>query len=120
MKNEKNDKELRITAEIKRLNTILAEIPENKKKAAKSLIENAAFMAITLADLCDHINKNGLTDTYQNGEHQHGVKKSPQAEMYNTMIKNHAGLIKQLTDMLPDKSGSEKDDGFETYTAKFT
>ena len=112
------DKNDRIKAEIKRLNALLKDMDKNTKKAAKSLIENAAFMAVTLDDLQEHINLNGVTDKYQNGENQFGVKKSPQVEIYNTMVKNHANVIKQLTELLPKKppqSSEVKDDGFEQF-----
>jgi hypothetical protein len=112
------DKDTRIKTEIKRLNYLLKDMDENVKKAAKSLIENASFMAITLEDLQEYINLNGVTDTYQNGENQFGTKKSPQVEIYNTMVKNHSNVIKQLTELVPKqppKSSEVIDDGFENF-----
>jgi len=52
--------------------------------------------------------------TYQNGENQWGTKKSPEIEIYNAMIKNHAAIIKQLQDMLP-KSDIAENDGFGAF-----
>lgn len=114
------EKQEKISEEIKRLNRIFAKIDKRTKSAVKSLIENAAFMAVTLAYLQDDINRNGAISEYQNGENQWGTKKSPEVEIYNTMIKNHANIIRQLTDLLPDKEkgGPPKDDGFDAFLSK--
>jgi hypothetical protein len=58
-------------------------------------------MAVTLQDLQDEINVSGCVATYQNGENQWGTKKSPEVEIYNSMIKNHMQVMKQLTDLTP-------------------
>ena len=62
-------------------------------------------MAVTLEDLRDSINENGCVSEYQNGENQHGTKKSPEVEVYNTMIKNYTTVIKTLCDLLPESNG---------------
>lgn len=108
-------KDERIQNEIKRLNTIFRGMSSKTKKVVKSLIENAAFMTVTLEDLQDHINKNGVTDTYQNGEHQHGVKKSPQVEIHLSMTKNHNQVMKQLAELIPKEQPKVKGDGFDEF-----
>ena len=105
----------KIKAEIKRLNLLFSELDESTKKAVVSTIENAAFMSVTLDLLQKDINQKGCISTYKNGENQFGTKKSPEVEIYNTMIKNHMGIIKQLTDLLPKKVEKEKDDGFYDF-----
>ncbi len=110
------DKATRIEKEIKRLNGIFKKLDPKTKKAVNSLIQNVAFMSVTLEDLQNHINKNGCVSEYQNGENQWGSKKSPEVEIYNSMIKNHSGIIKQLTDLLPkDVKPKEESDGFEEF-----
>lgn len=108
----------RIKKEIKRLNSILSKMDPKRKKSVLSLIENAAFMAITLQDLQQTMNAEGVISKYQNGENQWGTKKSPEVEIYNTMVKNHASIIKQLTDLLPVLEPKEEDDGFEAFVNK--
>ncbi|MDF2878618.1 MAG: hypothetical protein K0S30_1714 [Clostridia bacterium] len=76
-------------------------MPKSTINKVLSLIENAAFMTITLEDLQVVINKDGAVIEYQNGENQWGTKKSPEVEIYNTMIKNHMGIMRQLTDLMP-------------------
>ncbi|APM39407.1 hypothetical protein [Clostridium kluyveri] len=105
-------KEDRIKKEINRLKKLYKDMAENTMKKVISLIENAAFMTVTLEDLQDAINKNGTISEYKNGENQYGTKKSPEVEVYNTMIKNHMGIIKQLTDLMPEKPAPKKEDEF--------
>lgn len=106
----------RISEEVKRLNKQFTKIDSKTKKAVKSLIENAAFMSITLEDLQDYINTNGCVCEYQNGENQWGTKKSPEVEIYNTMVKNHSTIIKQLTDLIPKEVKPQKEnDGFDEF-----
>ena len=111
------EKETRVNQEIKRLKQILRDLDADKKKmkAANSLIENAAFMAITLEDLMDQINEEGCVSRYQNGENQWGTKQSPEVKTYNQMLKNHMSITKQLTDLLPAGKQGEAKDGFREF-----
>ena len=111
----KEEKEKRISAEIKRLTRMFKKMHKDTKSVVKNLIVNAAFMTITLEDLQDSINRHGVTDKYQNGENQWGTKKSPEVEIYNTMVKNHTQIMKQLADLLPKQVPEEKDDGFDGF-----
>lgn len=99
---DKSTADALVKKEIGRLCRIFKSVPKDKMTAVQSLIRNAAFMAVTLDDLQDTINTNGVTDKYQNGENQWGVKKSPEVEVYNSMIKNYSAVCKQLIDLLPD------------------
>jgi nicotinic acid mononucleotide adenylyltransferase len=102
-----------IKKEISRLRKIFKDLDKDKWDTAFSLIKNAAFMIVTLEDLQETINREGAVSEYQNGENQWGTKKSPEVEIYNTMIKNHMAIIKQLSDLLPKQpSKQDTDDGF--------
>lgn len=113
--NPEIEKDKRIKKEITRLNGVLKNLDDKKKKAVTSLIKNAAFMAVTLEDLQEKINRDGVTEQYQNGSNQFGVKKSSSVEVYNTMIKNYTQVVKQLTDLLPKDVPKEEDDGFDAF-----
>jgi len=102
MSDVEEEKEKRIKKEVNRLKKLFNDMPPKTMNKVISLIKNAAFMTITLEDLQDAINtENGLVSKYQNGETQWGTKKSPEVEIYNTMIKNHMGIMRQLTDLMP-------------------
>lgn len=115
LKLQKEDRDKRIKAEVRRLNSLFSKMDKSVKKVVKSLIENVAFMAVTLADLQEHINIHGVTDKYQNGENQWGTKKSPEVEIHISMTKNHNSTMKQLADLLPKRSLKPEDDGFEDF-----
>lgn len=105
----------RIDAEVDRLSKLLSDVDSKSKKIVNSLIRNAAFMAVTLDELQETMNTNGVVSEYQNGENQWGTKKSPEVEIYNTMIKNHSAIMKQLTDLRPKTPPKPEDDGFEGF-----
>ena len=95
--------------EISKLKKLFKSVPKDTMKLILPLIENAAFMTEQLAILQETISKNGVISEYKNGENQYGTKKSPEVEVYNTMIKNYCTVIKQLAEFLPDDS-PEKDE----------
>ena len=101
-------KESLINCEIKRLNKIFGLKGEETKGFQQELIQNAAFMAVSLRELQKIINECGYSDEYQNGKDQSGTKKTPEVDIYNTMIKNFNTTMKQLYEMMPEsgKKGS--------------
>jgi len=107
------EKDKRINAEILKLRKLFKDMEDGVMDTVSSLIKNAAFMAITLEDLQETINLDGGISTYQNGENQWGTKKSPEVEIYNTMVKNHMSIIKQLSDLLPKSQKQVEGDGFD-------
>lgn len=109
------EKNKTIKKEANRLKKLFADLEENKNKLSKSLIENAAFMSITLEDLKKDIVKYGVKETYVNGKDQFGFKESIESKTYNTMIKNYMNIIKQLNDMMPEQKKIDVDDEFEKF-----
>lgn len=101
-------KESLIKSEINRLNKIFGLKGAEAKGFQQELIRNAAFMAVSLQELQDIINANGYSDEYQNGKDQSGTKKTPEVDIYNTMIKNFNTTMKQLYEMMPEGQGKEK------------
>ncbi len=65
-------------------------------------------MIVTLKELQMHINNNGITVEYQNGEHQHGTKKSPEVETYIALQKNYQSAIRILIDLAPEIQEASK------------
>lgn len=109
------EREKRIRTERNRLNKILGATkqkggpePTPKIKAAKGLIDNAAFMTIHLQDLQAELNEHGCVEEYRNGEYQYGMKKSAAADSYTTMYKNYIATIKQLAELAPDNVGTDE------------
>ena len=94
--------------EFRRLKRIFKDLPKDTLCIVLPIIRNVAFMTVTLDDLQDTINKDGVVVEYQNGENQWGTKKSPEVDVYNTMIKNYNTTVKQLAEFLP--KGSDDDE----------
>lgn len=98
----------------KKLKRQFSQLDSKTKNIVSPLIDNAAFMTVTLEKLQKSITEEGIVIEYQNGANQWGKKKSPEAEMYNTMIKNLSTVTKQLTELVPRDIGSQ-DDGFDGF-----
>ena len=104
------EKDKLVKKEINKLKKIYKEESDDKRKSVEKLIENAAWMAVSLTELKGFIDEYGYTESYQNGEHQSGTKDSTYVRAYNTMIKNYNSTIKLLLDNLKtDGSDSGKD-----------
>lgn len=84
-------------------------------KLALRLIEKASFMHVTLTELQDQINKNGVKEEYMNGANQYGYKDSVEVKTYQTMIKNYAVVIKQLNEMLPKSNSGAGLEAFKEF-----
>lgn len=100
-------REQREKSEFLRTKKILAGLDKNLAKLLEPLVKNAAFMAVQLEDYRVKIAENGGVCEYQNGENQWGTKKSPEAELYNTMIKNYQAIIRQLFELSPEGAADE-------------
>lgn len=100
-------KEQKIKREITRLNRVFKDLDKNKLQTVESLIRNAAFMSVSLEELQEIINEEGYTVEYQNGANQSGTKQSDAVKTHIAMTKNHASIIKQLTDLVPPEKKNE-------------
>lgn len=104
-----------INREITRLTNLYKDIEKNRRLSAKGLIEEAAFMRATLAELKESINVNGPIDEMPQGEYSI-LREHPALKSYNTMVQRYSSIIKQLTDLLPkDVKVVEEDDGFQDF-----
>lgn len=100
-------KEQKIKRETTRLRRVFKDLDKNKMQTVESLIRNAAFMAVSLEELQEIINRDGYTVEYQNGENQRGTKQSDEIKTHIAMTKNHASIIKQLVDLVPPEKKKE-------------
>ncbi len=112
-----NNKDERIKKEADRLNNQLKNLDEETLTSIQPIIDNAAFMAVTLEDLRAEINEEGVTEEYQNGPNQWGFKERTAVKVYNTMIKNYHANMRQLQPYI-ERAEAEEDDGFEMFLAQ--
>ena len=88
-----------------------------QKELLTNLIRKAEFIHGELLKLQDIILEKGWVEEYQNGQNQHGLKKSSEGDVYNQLIKNFAGLMQKILDCLPDDSDKGKDE-LEMFLAR--
>lgn len=103
-KAEKSKQE-RIAAEFRKLKGLCKGLTKNKLAIALPLVEQAAFMRITLEDLAAEINEAGCVEEYQNGKNQQGMKITAALQAYNSTVKNYAAVCERLDRILPDAGG---------------
>lgn len=95
--------EARIKKEKARLSEMFESIEdEDRKSLVNSLIEEAAFLKIALAQAKAEMKKEGLTAETRNAS-QRFIKAHPATEIYNKYSKQYTQIIGQLIDYLPPK-----------------
>lgn len=114
-------KDERIQKEIERLKKIFNDIPKSEFNTVLKLIDNIAFMSITLEDLIEKINKEPLVVETVNGS-QSFSKENPAITSYNKMFSNFNKGIQQLTSLFPQNNGKplpdEQKDELKIYLEK--
>lgn len=79
-------------------------LSEEELQVASGLIDQAAFLAVTLEDLADVIKAEGVTEEYTNGANQAGRKISSNAKAYTAMVGKYTTITSKLLQMVPKTS----------------
>lgn len=95
------EKDRKISAELSKLRKLFKGIPKNKQALCYGLLQNAAFMSVTLGDLQAEIVANGAVIPCQSGNGFDTIKDNPAQKAYTTMIARYSGIINQLLSLLP-------------------
>ena len=111
------EKDKQIKKEIKRLRQLFKDLPPNKKKAAEGLIQEAAFMKVTLEETRHIIDKEGILENFEQGK-QKFVREHPATKVYNTMVHRYSTVCKQIFDMLPEETSKEAEDELMAFVKK--
>ncbi len=82
----------------------------SRKELLTNLVRKAEFISGELVKLEAVLKEKGWVEEYQNGQNQHGLKKSSEGDVYNQLIKNFATLMQKILDCLPDESAQGKDE----------
>lgn len=113
-----DDKQAQIKKEIARLKRLMKNVPEEKKKAADGLIQEAAFMRATLGDLKRIIDQEGPLDLFVQGDYEYN-REHPAVKTYNTMIQRYSTVSKLIFDLLPgEDKGKEENDALMAFVKK--
>lgn len=98
----------KIHHEEKRLEKLMKDVPKQQVALVARLIERAAFMLVMLVEYETILMEQGVITSMCQGQYDID-RENPAAKGYNTMIKNYQAVIKQLTELLPDKKDAAKD-----------
>ena len=70
------------------------------QELAFPMIENLTFIESQMNRLQKQIEQEGLTEEYQNGSNQKGIKQSASMQTYNSLMKNYVSIYSKLEKML--------------------
>ena len=108
-------KDEKIDFEVERLKEIYEEVDERKTRTLEGLIQECAFMRITLAELRKSINESGVVDEMPQGDYSI-LRESPYVKTYHTMVQRYTTANEKLLGLLPkEEKVPPKDDGFEDF-----
>lgn len=102
------EKEKRIRSELTKLRRLYRELPRDDKILLEKLGQEAAFMAATLDDLKEVVNRDGVVTSMPQGSYEI-ERENPALRSYNAVIQRYNTTVKQLFDML-GKSSVENHD----------
>ena len=112
------EKEKQIKKEIRKLRRLFKNLPKDKMKAADGLIQEAAFMKVTLEETRYIIDHEGIIERFEQGK-QKFLREHPATKVYNTMINRYASVCKQIFDMIPDPdTGKQAEDELMAFVKK--
>lgn len=108
-----------IAAEIEKWNEVFKDISDDKKEVASRLIEQAAFMKVTLDILKVNIQLDGATYWFEQGK-QKMIVEHPAQKSYNTMINRYTTVCNSLFNLLPkgNEQGDNEDDKLDELLAR--
>ena len=116
---EENNREKLLKKETNKLKKIFKPLLDDTSfNIAQGLINNAAFMYITLLSLQQDILIHGCTEEYQNGANQSGIKESSSIKVYNNMIRSYNTVIKNLIGLLPTERQSDVQETLTAFISK--
>ena len=101
------DKEKNIKQEVNRIKKLYKEFPKDKIKALEGLINEAAFIKVSLEELRENLLANGFTEVFEQGE-QRFNRERPEVKIYTTFIQRYSNVMKQLIDLLPQEVKKEE------------
>lgn len=114
---EQLEKEKKIKQEINRLKKIFKDFEKDKAKILEGLINEAAFMKITLEETRQDLLQNGLTELFEQGE-QSFNRERPEVKIYTTFTQRYSVVMKQLIDLLPPELKKEETDELMNFIRK--
>ena len=112
-------KETRIKKFIEKLKLFFKDLSEDEETLAMALIEEIAFMKITMEDLKEEVNLNGVITEMTQGEYSIS-RENPALKSYNTTVQRYNASIKQLDEFLNKNTdiNNDEEDRLKSFLVK--
>ena len=106
---EEEDRQKRIRRELTELRRLYRDLDKDEKTLPESVAEELAFMKVTLEELKDRVNKDGVVTEMVQGSYSID-RENPALKSYNATIQRYNTMVKQLFDMLDRKAPETSDE----------
>lgn len=113
-----DEKAKRIKRELTRLRKSFKPLPEDKRRLAEGLMQEVAFMRVTLEETREIIDREGVIELFEQGK-QRFLREHPATKVYTSLVNRYSAVVKQLVDLLPDpKQGQDVTDELMEFVKK--
>ncbi|HBH1543876.1 hypothetical protein C4V20_00050 [Clostridioides difficile] len=112
---EQLEKEKKIKQEVSRLKKNYKDL--EKVKILDGLINEAAFLKISLEETREILTKEGLTEIFKQGK-QEFERERLQVKIYLNFMKLYSSVMKQLIDIIPNDKKQEEEDKLIKFIKK--
>ncbi|WP_235673784.1 hypothetical protein [Clostridioides difficile] len=114
---EQLEKEKKIKQEVSRLKKNYKDLEKEKVKILDGLVNEAAFLKISLEETREILTKEGLTEIFKQGK-QEFERERLQVKIYLNFMKLYSSVMKQLIDIIPSNTKQEEEDELIEFIKK--
>lgn len=114
---EQLEKEKKIKQEVSRLKKNYKDLEKEKVKILNGLVNEAAFLKISLEETREILTKEGLTEIFKQGK-QEFERERLQVKIYLNFMKLYSNVMKQLIDIIPSDMKQEEEDELIKFIKK--
>ncbi|HBF0066934.1 TPA: hypothetical protein KNK00_003736 [Clostridioides difficile] len=114
---EQLEKEKKIKQEVSRLKKNYKDLEKEKVKILDGLVNEAAFLKISLEETREILTKEGLTEIFKQGK-QEFERERLQVKIYLNFMKLYSSVMKQLIDIIPSNTKQEEKDELIEFIKK--
>ena len=103
------DQEKRIKRELTKFRRFIKDLESEDQNMAMNMVSELAFMKVTLEDLKEEVNVNGVVTEMPQGEYSI-TRENPALKSYTTVIQRYNATLKQLDDFIKNILGTKGQD----------
>ena len=103
------DQEKRIKSELTKFRRFIKDLESEDRNMAMNMVSELAFMKVTLEDLKEEVNVNGVVTEMPQGEYSI-TRENPALKSYTTVIQRYNATLKQLDDFIKNILGTKGQD----------